>query len=430
MLEFTSNPISFACVCILALFISITLYKSFTSKSYYEFWSPLTFVCLVYLYYVIVNPINFALQGRVDFLGLNLISAADSAWLGAFLSFFSLWFGFRIYHKKISKTSLFNFQLPSSKLPKAGLILFGLGLAFWVYTRGFQLNVFAVDNDREFVTGGLSMYFVNGISFFIAAVSFLFLNYLKRRNTKYFLWFIIPLLLVIITYLTQGSRFRLVYLVIALATVFYLYRKRRPNPILWLGFGIGFYLLMGVIEVTRNYSRGLDLTKLEQYSVEDISNNASNESRVFFFSGEVINTVSDTNSYIYFEPVYTAILMPIPRVFFPWKPDAEYLNDIQLQILGTDATGAAFLNYAEYYYAFGWFGILFFSFIMGVLLKYFWCNYLQNKENLLAIVSLGLINGLVYVLISRGYMAQQFFSYMYFIVIPLWLAKKMKIKIT
>lgn len=415
---------------IIIFIVSLTIIiRNYTSKNQYEFWSPLTIVSLLYLYYVVINPISILVSGDVYYLGVNMKDSANSSWIAAMLSYISILVGFSVFKKK-NKRSLFNFNVNLKMLKKSGIFLFFLGYSFWVYTRGIQINVFEVDNDRKFVTDGLSMYFVMGISFLVASSCLLFIYYLKsdKSKGKMFL-FLIPLLITILTFITQGSRFRLVFLLFAMATVYYVIKKRRPNILVWVFFSIFFFIGMGVIELTRNYSRGLDISKLKDYDVSEISSNAQNETKVFFFSGQVIDYVSKNNDYIYFEPFYTALLMPVPRAFFPSKPDGKYLTDIQDAVLGDSSMGAAFLFYAEFFYAFGWFGVLIASFFLGFFIKYFWLNFLQNPENSIALISLALFNGFVFVMISRGYLAQQFFSYMYFIIIPLWVAKKINIKL-
>ena len=102
------------------------------------------------------------------------------------------------------------------------------------------------------------------------------------------------------------------------------------------------------------------------------------------------------------------------------------MRDIQNKILGTDEMGAAFLHYAEFYYAFGWIGVIINGLLIGVLSKMFWVNFLRKKEELISILILGLFNGFLYIIISRGYLAQQFISFVYFILIPITFIKIFK----
>lgn len=295
-----------------------------------------------------------------------------------------------------------------------------------MYTRGFQINVFQVNEEPEFVVGGLSSYLTQAIALMVAAVIFVLVtvngNIIKL--TSRIKWIsILMLLITLLTFVTQGSRYRIVILLIAGATTYYLKNREKPNLLLWSAFGVVFFLAMGVIEITRNYSRGLDISKLESYELSDIGSNAQNETKVFLFSGRVIDEVSKNSDYIYFEPIITAILMPIPRAYFPQKPDGAYLDDVQEIVFGNSDMGAAFMFYAEYYYAFGWIGIVIMSFVFGLICKYFYLNYRYNPNSLVPILALAIFNGCVYMFITRGYLAQHVFTFFYFLVIPLWVLK-------
>ena len=125
------------------------------------------------------------------------------------------------------------------------------------------------------------MYFTNGISLLVAA-SALMLPSIIQKGKKVLL---IPIVVTILVFIIQGSRFRLVILVCSLASVYYLYTKKKIKPLFWAIFAVAFFIFMGIIELTRNYSRGLDLAKLQGRNISDYASNAENEAKVFFFSG-------------------------------------------------------------------------------------------------------------------------------------------------
>lgn len=77
------------------------------------------------------------------------------------------------------------------------------------------------------------------------------------------LWFYFVLALVVLIYLNSGFRFRIVLLVISLTTIYYLTKQSRPNLLLWSVAGLAFILLMGVMEYSRSYEKGLNLQRIE-----------------------------------------------------------------------------------------------------------------------------------------------------------------------
>jgi oligosaccharide repeat unit polymerase len=418
---FTNSLLAFLDVLSLTTIALTVLIRNYRSPQYYSVWSPTTIISLLVLYYMVINPVLLVLAGNTTYGGVPMEDSLTVAWTAGLVSYLSVLLGFKFYSKR-PKTNLFYFHTNDKALFKTGIALFLIALGGWVYTRGFQLNVFQVDKEREFVTGGLSSYLTQAIAFMVASIVFIVMSILSKPVVylREKIVFIVLTLASLLTFITQGSRYRIVILVIAAAGTYYLKKKKKPNLVLWAGLGALFFLAMGVIEVTRNYSRGLDIDRLQNYEISDIGSNAQNETKIFFFSGKVIEVVEKKSGFIYLEPFITALLMPFPRAIFPDKPDGAYLKEIQLEVFGSSDRGAAFMFFAEYFYAFGWLGLVVFSALLGSLCKYFYLNYFTHRDRPTAILSLALFNGLIFIIISRGYLAQQVFSYFYFLVIPFW----------
>ena len=81
--------------------------------------------------------------------------------------------------------------------------------------------------------------------------------------------------------------------------------------------------------------------------------------------------------------------------------------------------GGAYLNYAEYYIMFGWFGISIFSVLLGHLFKRLWCWINQHKEEPLALIIYLLNVSFIFMIVTRGYLAQQVQLYT-FTIIPIY----------
>ena len=141
----------FSLIVITILSIS-TLYKNYKSKIYYRFWSPLTFISLIYLYYVVIAPVNLMWGEKVTLLSVDLTQAAYKSWMAACVSFISIIIGFN-YSKGINKR-FWTFRVGEKKMVKYGLITFVVGYGMWVAVRGFHLNAFSLEEDPQFTTGG------------------------------------------------------------------------------------------------------------------------------------------------------------------------------------------------------------------------------------------------------------------------------------
>jgi CMP-N-acetylneuraminic acid synthetase len=242
-------------------------------------------------------------------------------------------------------------------------------------------------------------------------------------KNKFRLYYYTPIVLSFIVFIIGGFRYRLVYLVIAMATMYYLFTKKRIKIWFWIIFTFFFVLSMGIMGVSREYSRGLDLSKTEGLELASTALEAVNEANTFFLTGSLIENTIKSGDYLYFEPLVTAIAMPLPRSIFPDKPSGDYLKKIQRDLFGSDQSGAAFLNYGEAFLSFGWIGIFIHGLLIGFLAKLFWVNFLRNRENIMAIASLALFNGFTYIMISRGYFSAHLIFFFYYILIPIWISK-------
>ena len=176
----------------------------------------------------------------------------------------------------------------------------------------------------------------------------------------------------------------------------------------------------------RSYNNGIDVEVVKELSFDKLLEGSTEANHVRGFSIMSMKYYHDSGDRIYFAPIINAICMPLPRAFFPWKPNAEYYRKIQMQTIRDSESGSAYMNIAENYIAFGWLGIIVNGLFIGYLAKIFWNNYRKNLASLGAIVLLGVFNGVCYVLISRGYLAQGFGCFLYFVCLPFWLLSLFK----
>ena len=80
--------------------------------------------------------------------------------------------------------------------------------------------------------------------------------------------------------------------------------------------------------------------------------------------------------------------------------------------------GMAYLYYGEYYYMFGWFGIFIFSMLLGNIFKRLWIWINLRKQDPIADLVYIINVTFIFMIITRGYLAQQLHLYM-FTVLPL-----------
>jgi MFS family permease len=402
---------------LLIALIGWILLGSVMSKNKAAIFSPIVFFCIYLLYYVVIPASTIS----VDFLTGRKITGAWILLLGSILMVLSILcgFGFKV-KRNYFKNTLKIYE--GNNTVKIAILLFATAFFFNGLFYGFSLSFIVAHQFEEAAGGGTEvghteMYLTYFISIFPAAITLL----LSTRKRKLALGFIV---VASIIYLIGGFRFRLLILFALLFTYFHLFPKvRRFRWELWLPLFFVFYIAMGIIESTRRYGAGLDMEAIQNLSEGNVQINKADESAmVYAFSTKAMEIYSKRRPLL-FEPIATALLMPVPRVLFPWKPDGGYLKEANMAVFQTTDYGNAFLNITEAYLSFGWLGIILYGLVIGYISKVFWITYRRNPNSIAAVILLGTYNGFLYIVLSRGYLAQQFTFYVYYILLFCWLSR-------
>lgn len=409
-----SSLIFFVVLCVM---IAVTLIKPLLSKDKTAIWSPITIISITFLYYVVKPSLgSFPLYGA---------DSAPRQYL--FYLVAELFFGCILIAFNVTKRGSFrkwNTYYNSDNTQKIALILFLIAMICYIPFRGFRTTIFVEDSVVHSARTGLVSYFIDLISLFVAASCLAFIGLKNKAGLKLKKRIVVYIILyfTLVLFIVGGFRYRLVILLVALATTYHLYPiPRRINYKLFIPIGIATILLFSVMDTARRYGSGIDREVAESMTFSQASKGAGESDDVFCYSIAVIDEVSTTNTYAYFEPIITAALMPIPRAIFPNKPDGSYMKDVETRIIGHSFAGAAMFAFVEAFYAFGILGVILYGLFIGWFCKKIWLNYQNNRYSIGAILLLALMNGFVYQWISRGYMASAFNDFIYFVVLPFWL---------
>ena len=314
----------------------------------------------------------------------------------------------------------FKYLLTNKSYKGTFLIIMGCLSYFKVH----DLVLINSGENTQHSVGAFDEYFVNGVSFLIMGLALILKQDTMRQKTTFFVFAVI----VTLVFVSSGFRYRILVLIIVLITYAGPYLKYRLRLLRSLIFSAVLFLLFGVISVSRSYSSGLNKSKLESVSFEDVIVSAAFEAQVFGYSAVVLDEMENSQHRIGMTPLITAIFMPIPRAVFPSKPDATYLRDIQRLILGTDQIGMAFMYCIEAYLMFGYIGVAIQGIILGFLMRVMW-NSIRLSPNKEGYIILGFVNGLVYWYVSRGYLPVMSTAVVYYILLPLLVSKVIQILI-
>ena len=391
------------------------LITSWLSKDQSQIWNPVTFLGLTLIYYVV--PPSFS---DISMWGGDRAEYQYVFYITLVIFYISVLLGFRTKHKPGFRK--WNCLFTHENAQRYAFILFLIAIVCYVPFRGFRTTISADDATVLSERTGLVSYFIDLIAWFVSAccLAWVGLKNSKGIGMKKRIVIFIILYFTLVMFIVGGFRYRLVMLMLAMATTYHLYpQPRRINYKVFVPIAVAAYLLFAVMDTARKYGAGINMSAAKEFTLKDASKGAAENASVCSYSITVTSRMYETGERFGFEPIVTAIFMPIPRFLLPWKPDASYLKLAESSVSASG--GAAFLGFTEAFTAFGFLGVILYGFLMGWLSKRIWVNYQNNKESVGAIVLLGLFNGFCYVWISRGYMAAAFNIFIYYVVLPFWL---------
>lgn len=398
--------------------ISVILVSNFKNKDVRHVFCPSTFVCLIFLYYAVIGPFYTIIIGDTTYRLTDMSPYYSISWVGVsvlLLGFFLAWIA--------NWSPIINSKYDYSDVAviKSATIVFLIGFIMYAAWMGSNLKVliYGYSEHNGFKSDGtFDMYLMQGLGLLIVPLCCFFRT--KLLAGKRMLWFYFVLALVVLIYLNSGFRFRIVLLVISLTTIYYLTKQSRPNLLLWSVVGLAFILLMGVMEYSRSYEKGLNLQKIEDKNSSELFEGGTNEARIFMASGAIMSKAQEKGDYVYFSPIMNGVLMPLPYAIFPQKRAfMGYMEGRLEPIFGRYGQGVAFMEYAEAFIAFGWIGVFLLGVFVGYLSKRVWNYYIESNGELLPLLTLAAFNGFLYIYMSRGYFAQILTSFFFYAVIPL-----------
>ncbi len=416
----SNNEIFHLSILTLILLLPLNL---FNKNNKLTFGHPLIFYSLIMFYYTVLNPCFQIVINETTSKGLDFRDQYILGWKGAILSAFSVLLGYSLkikFIKNVSRKCLLSLQ----SLWTIGFFFNIIGITLFLIFSGFDLSVFNPFYTKslsiEFLSyrGALKNYFVYAQEFLVGGNLLMFAS--AYENKRKFTLTAISIIICLLLFLNSGFRFRIFFLITSLILYFFIREEKvKINLAIPLGsFSIIFitYLMIFIGEI-RDYGTGFNFDSLN-FVPKTIFK--TGESDVFITTAGVINIIPEKLPFESFYPIIKALLHPIPSSLFN-KFSGDYLFRILDGVYGFKNIfyGGAYLNYGEYYIMFGWFGISIFSFLLGYLYKRLWCWINQRKEEPLALVIYLLNISFIFMIISRGYLAQQFQLYI-FTVVPLY----------
>jgi hypothetical protein len=397
-----------------------------------EIFRPTIIVGVVLAYYALVGPLRAVALG--DWIERGVDRRADLiwGWAGAAVFYASTLVGFHLLGtpRQIGPSDPERLHRLGTTLCQLGLLLFFLvsGLRVFAYLNPYVAGELLRGTSGASVFGGegIKNYFLLSLNFLIPGVCLIFTSwiYSRRHSTQLLLW----LLTATGIFTSLGFRFRLVLLVVPMLMLWYLVRQRRPNMVVVGLVVAGLLFMAGYVGLTRSYGRGLDTSSLEERTTEDIFTEGvdSEGTQVFFTTSGMISITPKINPYVGLQPFISVLQFPIPSDWWPGKDTFGYIERSVQNLFNspTLGTGAALLCYGEWFLMSGWDSLILMSVLFGWLIRCLWNWMLIRRHEPLALTIYALSTSFLYVVVSRGYMAQVVSSSVFILGPMFWIYRR------
>lgn len=167
-----------------------------------------------------------------------------------------------------------------------------------------------------------------------------------------------------------GFRYRIVLLLLPIALYFFIQNPQSfRSKIILLASVFGGIFLIAIVGVTREYSTGLTLSRLESLSIGDVLvQGVFNDTSTALVSGAVIDQIRVNESYSGFEQLYYILVYFIPSSFVDNKEYSPIFSFVA-RVTGqySNESGAAVLGFVEYFHTAGYLGVVLFALVFSVV---------------------------------------------------------------
>lgn len=374
---------------------------------------PPMVMVVILLLYAVAGPLYFLDNGLWFDRGANLRSGLGMAWAGACVALLAFLAGYGGLRQRL-KPPLLNpiFQLRQADL--LGKRLNIIAVTVYSLVAGSRLiaylNPFGVapgtSSSRGFDLGAFEGYALLSINLMIPGCLLLAAAASKRKrfSLELALW----LLTACAVYTSIGFRWRIAMLLGSMAILWFIQKANFGRLLMIIGGGFSLLFFSGLMAVTREYHKGLDLSRLDGLGLWDILMASLGETKIFLTSGVLMEMTPRYIPFVGFQPIINTLLFPFPKSLFQAKDSASYLFDSTAIVYGSDVhnAGSAILNFAEYFLMAGWPTLVLGAGLLGWIYRRLWLWFRPRVTEPLAQVAYVANVGFMVMVVSRGYLPQ------------------------
>lgn len=425
----------------LCLIMSIVMLLRLYINDKVDMFEPLILIAAVYIMMYFFTPIYDICVGELKWYGYDLFQYGIRATVIEFVGFIVFYF-FYTHYFTFGDTRK-DIHLYKDNDIHDNEVKVSISLILLMYIFCFVANVYYLmrsggNSLLYLLTLGLSgnggsttvtessLGFVSMFSYCLPAVTLLYWEFGKSKLVKIILF--IPMFMLQVA---RGFRFFVIQIIITFFAYYFIKNKKRPNMINIILAALVLMipvLLMTLFRVSLREGTGMDLSGISLKSIQNAFDAAVWDNfRIYQNVYGMVHVIPDTYGYVYGRQlVLGTIYMVIPRIIWPGKLSSYGGFGLTTLIGSNIASGQAYPNIGEFYYAGGILGVIICMAIYGMWMKYVRDRFMYS-DNKFNWITYSVLLGANLQLIIRGYMPSNFW-YVVFSILPVWIVRKFGIR--
>ena len=418
-------------VLVVYIIIGAGLIYALLNKKLYIF-EPLVLVSLMYLAIFVFMPIHDILNHYTTQFGKYIMNGGVRANIIVAISYVAFfvcyYFKKESYRLKIKKRRVNNWHL-AREVIKVSLLIWIISFVLYVYytvsNRGLDLNYifslgfYGMQSDE--LTASSPLAFLNKFGNALAIPYLYICIFSKSKLLKCIL-----LLLTMIVYFINGSRYVMIIFLAGPIIYHYIKRKRSPKIIYTIILLVFLLFSCAFIASMRHEMRaGEGSSAYNNFTIDNMFDPFYSNFTLYKTFYGVVETFPDVHQYqLGRGMILGTLILFIPRAIWPEKPREAICDYIEWSInKRAQISGLAYNNIGEYYVEFGVLGCIFFMGVLGYGCRKMKRLYDSPNRTVNTLILYSVLLPCLFAIINGGWTPMNFYTIL-FCIFPWFILKR------
>ena len=401
------------------------------NKSVYVF-EPIVLISLMYLAIFVFMPIHDILNHYTTQYGKYIMNGGVRANIIVAISYIAFficyYFKQEVYRLKKKKQRIDSWYL-KKKVVRIALVIWLISFILYIYytvsNRGLSLDYisslrFYIMQD-DTLTASSPLAFLNKFGNSLAIPYLYICVFSKSKFLK-----LVVLLLTLIVYFINGSRY--VMIIFLAGPIIYRYIKRKQSPKILYTIVLLVFLLFScafIASMRHGMRAGEGSSAYDSFTTNDIFDPFYSNFTLYKTFYGVVETFPDKHQYqLGRGMILGTLILFIPRALWPEKPREAICDYIEWSInKRAQISGLAYNNIGEYYVEFGVLGCVFFMGLLGYGCRKMKRLYASPNKTVNTLILYSVLLPCLFAIINAGWTPMNFYTIL-FCIFPWFILKR------